>query len=223
MPRRLSHLEEAAVRTTKSNQALRDLYVKGKRFLEVAEKRKSRGKGVRGAMSDLNAETQAKRNRLMEARHFAQLYDGDELNWLCSLGQSQGRPLTRIDVLQLIRIKDRRKRNALAKKCADEAWTARRLEFEVRRIIPRRRYGGRRQDPPRSIEQALLVTERMAASWIRWISVLEPESANTKVNLDDLPTSIREPLRSIEDDAKQLNVRIRQWFGRESRKKNARR
>jgi hypothetical protein len=116
----------------KSNQPLRRFHALGKLFLKASDRRQRRGIANQGTMASLEADTQAQKNRLMEARHFARLYNDRELDWICSLGQRKGRPLTRVDVLQLIRVADRRQRNALAKKCAEEEWTARKLEMEVR-------------------------------------------------------------------------------------------
>jgi hypothetical protein len=58
----------------------------------------------------------------------------------------------------------------------------------------------------------------MAESWIRWISVLDAESTKTKVNIEDLGSSIHERLRIIEDNAKQLRLELRRWFDRKGRK-----
>jgi hypothetical protein len=122
----------------KPNQPLRRLHAQGKRFLFASEQRQGRGTGYQGTMASMKAETQAAKNRLMEARHFARLYNDRELEWICCLGQIKGRPRTRVDVLQLIRVADRGRRNSLAKKCAEEAWSVRKLELEVRQVAPQR-------------------------------------------------------------------------------------
>jgi hypothetical protein len=205
--------ENTQVAKKKPNQPnphLRSLHAQGKRFLAESDRLERRGEGSHGTMAT-KAETRTEKNRRMEARKFARLYNDQELNWICSLGQSKGRPLTRVDVLQLIRLPDRRKRNALAKKCSEEKWTVRKLEMEVRLIAPRRKYGGRRQTRPRSVEEALLVTERMAASWMRWISVLRPDEVNNgkrQITIDQLPKPTQTKLKKVTDEFESLRAEL---------------
>jgi hypothetical protein len=155
-----------------ANRALRHFHARGKRANAAGAKRKNRGIGVWGTLEHLGAGSASAKNRLMEARHFARLYDDKQLDKLCALGQKTGRALTRLHVLQLMRVDDRRQRDKLARKCSAKSWSVRQLELEVRRLVPPRRYGGRKQTPPRSIDEALLVTERLLNSLIRWASVV---------------------------------------------------
>ena len=117
---------------------VRQFHALGQRVLKATARRKRRGEGVWGLFDELEAKSAAEKNRLQEARHFARLYDREQLDWLCGLGQTEGRPLTRFHVVVLIRVADRGQRNRLAAKCAIESWSVGRLETEVRRIVPRR-------------------------------------------------------------------------------------
>jgi len=146
------------------------------------------------------------KNRLFEARKFARLYNDKQLETLCSLGKKQGRPLTIFHVRQLIRVPKRQHRNALAKRCAKECWSVQRLELEVGRFGPRRKYGGRRHEPPRTEVEALLVSEKMARSWIRWVEVLKGSPKDVvagTVTLKSLP-KIQKKLDAISGQSKEL-------------------
>jgi hypothetical protein len=184
-----------------TNRALRLFHARGKRANTIGAKRKNRGAGVWGTLENLGAETATARNRLMEARHFARLYDNKQLDALCSLGRKKGRPLSRLHVLQLIRVANARQRDALARKCSNESWSVGRLELEVRRLVPPRKYGGRKQSPPRSTDEALLVTEQLLSSLIRWDSVVDVSAR--------LPKKVRTPLLEISKAAQGLCESIR--------------
>jgi hypothetical protein len=137
---------------------------------------------------------------MMEARRFAKLYPTiKELNWICSLGQRVGRPLSRIQVTLLIRVAHRNLRDSLAKRCAEETWSVRKLEREVRRRAPRHKYGGARHRP-QSIEDALAITERLATGWVRWVRVLKETTDGNKedgITLAKLPTAVARSLTKI--------------------------
>jgi hypothetical protein len=207
----------------KPNRALRRFHARGKRVLRVAQQRKR----VWGTAAILGAKTSSQQHRLMEARRFAQLYSAPDLEVLCRLGQDNGRPITRLQVLQLIRVSDRRKRNALARKCAKNAWSVRRLQLEIDRLIPRRSFGGRSQAPPKSVEEALLVTAHMVGSLVRWVSVLSfaKRPARDRVTVKQLPGSIRAKLRAVCQDADELWASIERQLKKRSAKQrqNARR
>jgi hypothetical protein len=198
----------------KRNQALRRFHARGKRALQVGEQRKRRGQGIWGTAASLGAKTDTDQHRLLEARRFARMYSDEDLEVLCNLGQGKGRPITRLQVVQLIRVRDRRKRDALAKRCAENSWSFRRLQFEVDREVPRRQYGGRSQEPPQSVEEALLVTARMAGSLVRWRNVLESDDLTFKnrVTMKKLPVTIAIPLTNLATDAAALCKKVDKWI-----------
>jgi hypothetical protein len=202
-------------------KALRDFHDRGQRVLEKRAEREHQDNGVHGTLASLGAKTPPKKNRLMEARRFAALYDDRQLDEVCLLGQTTGRPLTWSHVVQLIRVADRRQRKTLAKQCAESSWSVRRLEMEVRRLVSRRTYGGRSHEPPQSIDEALVVTERMAASWIRWISVLkegQDTASKNRITIDKLPKPIREKLVTISNQINMLHEAIEKKLSRQSSK-----
>lgn len=119
-----------------SGMTLRQFHDLGHRVLRAAARRKRRGEGVHGLLEELGATTISEKNRLQEARNFARMYDREQLDRLCELGRDVGRPLTQWHVAVLIRVADRRQRDRLAKRSAQQKWSVRRLELELRRIRP---------------------------------------------------------------------------------------
>ena len=204
-----------------SNQVLRDIHTRGKRALEKRKQREHQDEGVHGILASLGAETRAEKNRLMEARKFARLYKGKRLDSICRLGQKKGRPLTEFHVRLLIRVANGAKRYSLAKKCAEQSWSVRRLEKEIRLILPRRTYGGQRLMPPKSVDDALVVTERLAAGWLRWVKVLKPVNngeSKKRITFEKLPGPIRARLAAISKSAEKLGKEIEKKLNRKSSK-----
>jgi hypothetical protein len=185
-----------------NNQALRRFHARGKHAHEVGEERKTHRQGVWRTAASLGASTATEQHRMQEARRFARVCDDKELDALCALGDRKGRPITKLQVLQLIRVANQRKRSALARKCAEGRWSVRRLQLEIDRLVPRRQYGGRRQAQPHTVEEALLVSSRLAGSVIRWVSVLR--SPASKRVRGKLPRSITTKLYAIAEAAEVL-------------------
>lgn len=212
--------KEPVVARNDPTKVLRRFHAGGKGALEKREQREHRDEGVHGTLASLGAKTPPKKNRLMEARRFAELYNRQQLAELCALGRKAGRPLKRSHVVQLIRVADRRQRKILAKQFALESWSVRRLEMEVRRLVGQRTYGGRKHEPPQSVDEALRVTERLAASWLRWVSVLEPVSSGTsrKPNtLRKLPGPVGKKLVMISERIKTLGKEISSKLDKQSK------
>ncbi len=206
---------------TTPNQALRRFHALGKRVLAASARRKRLGKGIWGTFVSLGATTAAEKNRLQEARHFAQLYNDQQLDWLCALGGDVGRPLTKTQVTLLLRVAERKQRNSLARQCAKFAWSANRLEDEVKHVGPRRNYGGRGPAPPSTVAQALVITDRLTAGWNRWISTLKPPKerrAGPGVSLGDLPQSVRAKVTAASNKMEQLARTLRRELDRSAAK-----
>jgi len=178
---------------------------------------------VWGSLESLNAETAAQKHRLQEARKFARLCDENELKFLYGLGQPTGWRLTPTHILQLIRVKARTQRMRLARKCARKCWSTRELQREVDRMGLHRSYGGRKKKPPESIEEALLVTQRLAATWLRWGQVLAPGQTRErpkKISLGRLPTSIRTRVKQILEDSELLDGDIARYLDRQQSRRS---
>ena len=74
-----------------------------------------------------------------------------------------------------------------------------------------RSYGGHRQQRPRSIDEALIVCDRMAASWIRWLEVLRTaaeQENRSRITLDDLSPAVRRRLLTVSTDFRRLRKEI---------------
>jgi hypothetical protein len=206
-----------------TNPSLRRFHALGKK---VAELRDSTER-VHGTLAKLKAKSAAAKNRRMEAHRFYKMYQSKKkLDEICSYGRSSGKPLTRNHVVHLLRVEDPKERCALAKKCADNSWSARRLNLEIRKGQPRRKYGGAKQKPPESDGEALLITEGMAANWLRWVSVLKsvkveskkprgskgkkrkPARSKKRVGLNDLPPAVRTRLVAVRKEMEKLSASI---------------
>jgi len=230
-----SHLSQIA------KMSLRRIHALGKSANRKAEQRKKAGGRTWGTLEKLGAKTQSKKNRLMEARRFAQLCDDEELEILCGLRRTKKWKLSWWHVVQLIRIKDSALRIKLAKSCAANAWSVRALQLEIDQQGLHRPYGGRTQEPPGSEEKALHLTERLLKSLIRWERVVSPKeignrkksegkkrkrSKKERVNLAKPHGTIRDDLAEIATSAFEFCERIRdelQKRRRKSPKKSSRR
>ncbi|MEX2310356.1 MAG: hypothetical protein WD738_22500 [Pirellulales bacterium] len=184
----------------KSNASLRAFYELGKRVAELREETER----VHGTFAKLRATSAAAKNRRMEAHRFYKLYR-DQLDWICSLGVTKGKPLTRSHVILLQRIFSSRKRRSLAAQCSRQGWSVQRLDWEVRQLAPRRTYGGARYKPSQSVNEALLVTERLLRRLIRWLNVMSLINSEAgKPPIDELPHPIPQKLRKILGEAETL-------------------
>jgi hypothetical protein len=207
-PRPAEPTREASRMTKKPpTMSVRQFHALGQRVLKAMARRKRRGEGVHGLLEKLGGTTRAQKIRLQESRHFAKLYSRQQLAWLCGLGRDVGRPVSRLQVLQLIKVPDRRLRNNLAGRCARESWSVRKLEREIRRLGPRRRYGGARPARPQTVAESLVITERLTSNWLRWFEVLQAAAIpadKRMVTLAKLPPSIRNKMASLKKLADEL-------------------
>jgi hypothetical protein len=189
----------------KTNPSLRRFYAQGKRALDYYRRMKRQGESIYGALPRRGVQTLSEKNRLFEARRFAKLYEGPQLEWICGLGQKRGRPLTKTHVLQLIRVPSRTDRNRLAKKCAEEEWRSGRLELEIARMLPGRRYSGAPHKVPASVDRMLVITERQLRDLVRWVNVLSSTTNKTGHSaLNRLPGRVPQLLRKISKEAERL-------------------
>lgn len=123
-----------------SNPSLLAFHALG-RFIRDADPKSidsASGRRLRGSFERLRMQKQRGRNELAKARQFAKLYDRAQLKWICSLGQTQGRPLTKSHVCRLVVVRKRKLRDALARECAERAWSVLQLEYEIQKIQPKR-------------------------------------------------------------------------------------
>ena len=71
-------------------------------------------------------------NELAKARKFARLYTSKKLKWLCSLGQTTGRPLTKSHVCRLVVVANSKQRDRLARQCARDGMVSHTLDHEIK-------------------------------------------------------------------------------------------
>ena len=158
-----------------TNPSLRAFHRLGEMVLrsDLRSIRRTRKQRAWGSIANMHDKTGIGISELGDARRFAKIYStAKKLDEICSLGQVRGQPLKESHVRLLIRLTDPRQRDRLAKRCARESWTVKRLTHEIRRIVPHRGYGGAHLSPPRSWADARREAESMAKRWIDWTTVL---------------------------------------------------
>jgi len=184
------------------NLPLRQFHKLGKAELEEYNQLKRNKKSIYGRLLSKGA---TEKNRLFEARRFARLYDDKQLDWLCNLGQKKGRPLTKLHVRELIRVKAPAARNKLAQKCAEQSWSVHRLQIEVAHLLPGRRYSGAPYRVPNSVSGKLVVTEELLRKLIRWINVLSASRNDAKQpHIKQLPKNVQTKLGALKRMAEEV-------------------
>jgi hypothetical protein len=186
------------------NLPLRQFHKLGKIELDRYRRLKREKKSVYGRLASKSA---TEKNRLFEARRFAQLYDGKDLDWLCSLGLEVGRPLTKLHVRELIRVTAQAARKRLAQQCAEQSWSVQQLQFEIARVQPSRRYSGAPYRVPSSVSGKLVVTEELLRKLIRWINVLSASRNKAKQpHMKQLPKNVQTKLNKFKEMAVKLEA-----------------
>jgi hypothetical protein len=214
---------------------LRSFYSLGQQVLVNDALCDRQGKSIRswGSLAKLRKRSGRRQNELSAARRLASLYPEQKFAWFCALGQSKGSPLTKSHAMVLIQVSDGRRRNRLARTCAEQAWSVRKLIQEVKKICPHRAYGGRQFSHPQSAEDAFRTAERLAKQWIRWLKVLEkPVGGRGRdgVTLGEMPVAIQRSFIAVklnlEKACKQVQVQLHRrskTSGKPNRRKQRRR
>jgi hypothetical protein len=200
------------------NESLLAFYRLGTFVLETdpASVHPTTGRRAKGSFERIQKTKRRGRNELAKARRFAQLYNSAKLKWICSLGQQNGRPLTKSHVCRLVVVSNAQKRDRLARKCARHEWSVLRLEFEIQRIQPRRAYGGRQLKRPQSAVDALAETQRQITRWIRWAEVTESASGDRTVATGMLPRELQRLQLAVTTKMKMLQRGIQRHLSQKS-------
>jgi hypothetical protein len=210
-------------------ESLRAFYQLGMQVLksDPASIDPATGRRARGSFARLCEQTGRGRNELAKARKFARLYRGTKLDRICSLGKKRGRPLTKSHVCRLVVLSDSQLRDRLARQCANQRWSVVRLEFEIQRVQSKRPYGGRDLNKPKTLEEALIETWRMARRWNRWTDALMAsggETAKNRIRRRELLTQLWNVQQDITKQMRYLEARIQQAMKphRKGRRKRSR-
>lgn len=134
-----------------------------------------------------------------QARKFADAYDDEQFEELCSLRRPDGNPLTPSHVRHLLSIRDRRRRKGFQSRVIKEGWSPSRLSDEIHLIQTSSSTAGRPFRKPASVDDALLQVANVTGHMLRWVKVLDPSKdgdAEGEITLDDLPESVRKELKS---------------------------
>ena len=200
--------------------SLRAFYQLGKRAIQSdpdsvnpATRRRARGSFAR-----LCKELGRGRNELTKARKFARLYNAAKLKWICSLGQNKGRPLTKSHICRLVVVRSSRLRDKLATQSAKHGWSVQRLEIEIKKHQPKRRYGGRQVHRPQTLDELLGDMEGLTNRWIRWDGVVTGAgggSGTRGASSKEIPRGIRKRQLEITLEMHKLQRQIQRRIDRQ--------
>ncbi len=207
---------DSARRAKQAAQELREFYQLGLEVLAADKKNPRKGKYSLGVSVEIAARIGMSRDYVDKARKFASTYTKAEFRELCALRRPDGTPLGPRHVIGLLRITDKRHRKRLQREAAREGWSTRRVAAEVSRLLGTAGSGGRQAKAPADVEDALGQIITMSNRWSRWYagydlaSSGEKESGKSRIEVDDLPESIRKPLKAVSGQIRKLKTAVEQ-------------
>ena len=178
--------------------SIEDFYKLGVEFLKATGGERSPGKA-----EELAEKSGYSQVAVYKARQFAKMYSQDELEELCSLGESEGQPLGIGHVHQLIQIKGAGERKRLQKAASKNFWSSRKLKEQRKH-----KHGykvatkvGRKPRRAANADEALLQLAQHADQWLRWADALATtlpvEDQSDQFTLGDLKDSVRDRLKAV--------------------------
>ena len=194
-------------RTTEALARLRKYYDLGRRAQHLGESRS--GVYSKGVIEQLVDETDESSATLIKCRQFADQYTATEFRQLCKLRRPNGKPIGWGHVTKLLSVPYEHKkfRTQLQNRAADEGWTARRLEAEIKanyESVETR--GGRPANLPSTEEEAIDQISQRSRQWLRWYGELEDAEW---LSVADLPDGVQKRLKSVERAMRQLEEEIK--------------
>lgn len=199
--------------------SISEFYELGSKFLEATG-----GERSPGMAKELSKESGYSEVAVYKARQFAKMYNQDELEELCSLGESEGQPLGIGHVHQLIQIKGAGERKRLQKAASKNCWSSRKLKekrkhklgYQVATNV------GRKPRRAANSDEALLQLAQHADQWMRWAdalaTTLPEEDQSTQFTLGDLKDSVRDRLKAVTHAMQELAATLQRL---NFRKKNS--
>ncbi len=153
--------------------------------------------------------------RLRECRRFAQAYSTRELEALMTMQTQQGTPLPWSVVRQLMAVTDKKKREQLQERAAEENWSAIRTAAIIQSKVFRKKRsaGGRPCAPPEDLEELLQQVERHLGESMRrhdlWIGFLQqlknnPPGKRNRLRLRSRILQISDSLKTVLMRSKEL-------------------
>ena len=183
--------------------SIRDYHELGTKFLNATGGERSPRKA-----EELAEKYNCSEVGLYKARQFARMYSQDELEELCSLGESEGHPLGIGHVHQLIQVKATGERKRLQAAAAKNGWSSRKLKemrkqklgYEVVTNL------GRKPRRAAGVDEALLQLAQRADQWKRWVEALSPagDDRTTEFDLGELSDTVRDKLKAVTNAAREL-------------------
>jgi hypothetical protein len=142
---------------------------------------------------------------LRQARRFALAYTPAGLDRLCKVivsiqsGQEVGRPIIGPAAIVRLLSVPASQRDEFVKLAAQNAWSFKDIEREIRARFGRRRKGGRRRLKPTSLPGFLAEAEKWCEAWRRW-----QEQSTADLGNEPAP----DPLKGLPDDLRILISRV---------------
>jgi hypothetical protein len=124
-------------------------------------------------------------DKAAKMRRVAREYTRGQIEELCALVERHRAPFAATQLLVLLRVADRGRRDALMRRSVRQGWTTSHLERAVQAARGARRpHVGRRPRVPADPAERLLALEALAGKWCRWCDAA----------LADLPGELRQPV-----------------------------
>lgn len=193
-------------RTTEALARLRKYYDLGRRAQQLGKS--SNGAYANGVIEQLVMETSENSATLHKCRQFADQYTAADFRQLCKLRRPNGKPIGWGHVTKLLAVPYEHKkfRTQLQNRAADEGWTARRLEAEIKanyEIVKTR--GGRPSNLPSTEDEAIDQISQRSQQWLRWYGELKDAEW---LSVADLPEGVQKRLKSVERAMRRLEEEI---------------
>ncbi len=183
---------------------LRTMYAIGQQAMkQKGSRKKTYGKIL---VTKLAGKRSMSASDVLVARQFAERYTGEELEELIDMCQAAGYPLGKSHVVKLITVRNKRDRKRLQKKCIQEGWSARTLQASLNRRYGKRRPGGAKLHPPRSVDDAKTKIADLCGKLLDFheaMKAADPES-DGECGLSDLPVGLRKQLGSTMTQVRKL-------------------
>ena len=135
---------------------------------------------------------------MKKAWRIAQEYEEDDIEQLCALIELRSARFGPTHLLRLLTVKDRRRRDALARNAIKGSWGVAQLEVAILRLHQRRPEVGRKPRVPDDPVQLVLILEGLCLKWIRWCQAAHPMLSE---NLRDLVDKATKAVAAVKEAA----------------------
>jgi hypothetical protein len=168
----------AAKEAHEAAMALRKFWKAGKRSLGRRIQKEKLNTYCYGGKQDFLKREAVKEgynyDTMKKAWRIALEYEEDDVEKLCDFVEQRTARFGPTHLLRLLTVKDRRRRDALARKAVEGCWGVTQLETAILRLHERRPDVGRKPRVPDDPAQIRLVLEGLCLKWRRWCVAAQP-------------------------------------------------